>query len=187
MRKKIADDQLQEVFNMYMMGYKRQEIANKFGVTPSYISQLITKNNWRDRKLHIETKQYDEIELKYVNASEDILNRVFIDTYKMLGLWEEAFSDKRTMMDRAGILSHFKMEKAITNLQTIKQMLDDMTGVIPTKDIYELKLKYENLKVKKELSGLTIGDDVEPVDNFKDIVAESIKLAQQEEETDNED
>ena len=82
-----------------------------------------------------------------------------------------------SILDKEGKISHFKLAQAIQNMVAIKTFLDECTGTIPFKEAMELKMKYEQMELKKAIAGL--GGDEEVQDNFMDILAQSFKKLQE--------
>ena len=182
-KNKLTDEQINQLYLDYCANYTYKELAAKHGVSESYITKLVHKEGWAQKRKQTKELAMENIQTAYIDASEQLVDRYFQAGYKLLCLWEQSMEGNAgSLLDKQGKFSQFKLAQAVQNIVQIKAFLDDCTGVMSFKDAMDLKYKYEQMDLKKALAGIGVSDEVQ--DNFVEILEESFKRLQEEGEVD---
>ncbi len=174
--RKINQEVKNRMFLDYCTGMSHEDIAKKYDIGLTYVAGIIKNNGWKDKKYEVNKGSFEMLQSRYIDASNELLDEFFTEAYYLFDLWKESVHDKEGFMDKQGKISQYKLGQAIANFTQIRAELNSLTGVMDSKDMMELQLKYGQLDVKKSLAG--INDTEEVQDNFADVLAQSIAKAQ---------
>ena len=171
-RPKLTGDEIDQVFLDYCANMTHKQICDKWSISDSTLTKLINTQGWAEKRKATKQLALDKCQAVYVDANKELVDRYYQAGYKLLCLWEASMKDNSSsILDKEGKISHFKLAQAIQNMVAIKTFLDECTGTIPFKEAMELKMKYEQMELKKAIAGL--GGDETVQDNFMDILAQS--------------
>lgn len=181
---KLDENQINELYLDYCANMTYKELTDKYNVSNSYLVKLINREGWVEKRKQTKELALKNVQTTFIGASEELIDRYFKAGYKLLCLWEQSVqNDPASLLDKQGKFSQFKLAQAVNNIVAIKTFLDDCTGVMNYKDAMELKLKYEQIELKKAIAGL--GGDEAVQDNFIEILQQSFAKLQEEGEDDN--
>lgn len=171
---KLTGDEIDQLFLDYCANMTHKQLCDKWNISNSTLTKLIHNEGWADKRKATKQLALDKCQAVYVDANKELVDRYYQAGYKLLCLWEQSMVDNSSsILDKEGKISHFKLAQAIQNMVAIKTFLDECTGTIPFKEAMELKMKYEQMELKKAIAGL--GGDESVQDDFVAILADSLK------------
>lgn len=178
MAKKVTDQMKQEMFLDYISGMSYKDIADKHGVKPSVINRLVTEGRWVERKTKARTLSIDKIQMVYVDAGVEIVNRFVRNNMKAYNEVEDILNDNEALLDKNGKKSIYKLREVVETMHTVENQIKSYMNILDTKDAYDLQLKQKQIEMKLAMAGIQTEED-EPQDNFSDVLAQSLKKAQE--------
>lgn len=178
MAKKVTDQMKQEMFLDYISGMSYKDIADKHGVKASVINRLVTEGRWVERKTKARTLSIDKIQMVYVDAGVEIVNRFVRNNMKAYNEVEDILNDNEALLDKNGKKSIYKLREVVETMHTVENQIKSYMNILDTKDAYDLQLKQKQIEMKLAMAGIQTEED-EPQDNFSDVLAQSLKKAQE--------
>lgn len=166
-RKRVTPDIKKAMFADYLAGMTFVNMAKKYGFSVNTINNTVVKNNWQEKKVLSHEAMIDTLRVKYINAGDDLIERHFKIASKLLDTLEKEIDNPESLINKEGEISQYKLGAYIDNYMKLVQQMNQLTGSMSAKDVYELKLKHEALEIKKLEKGIGIDEGVVE-DNFLD-------------------
>lgn len=172
--KRISKEDRDKMFLDYIAGYTHAQLTEKYNITHYNLCKIIQRNGWVEKKKTTKKVQLANLEVTFVDGHDQLIDVYFRDLYTMLNIIQLQLhtAPERAFLDRYGNFSYNKFQMAVDTYARLMQTLDSITGGgFTAKDVEDLKLKYEQLDLKKLLAGLSLDDAT--ADNFMEVLAES--------------
>lgn len=180
MAKKVTEKMKQELFLDYISGMTYKELANKQGITVAAVNRLVSEGKWADRKTKARKASIDKIQMVYVDAGVEIVNRFVHNNMRAYGEVENMLNNPECITDKNGKPSVYKLREVVETMHTVENQIKSYMNILDTKDAYELQMKQKQLEAKLAMAGIQDGDDDSNVqDTFSDVLAASIKKARE--------
>lgn len=178
MAKKVTEKMKQELFLDYISGMTYKELANKQGITVAAVNRLVCENKWADRKTKARKASIDKIQMVYVDAGVEIVNRFVHNNMRAYAEVENMLNNPDCITDKNGKPSVYKLREVVETMHTVENQIKSYMNILDTKDAYELQMKQKQLEAKLAMAGVQDGeDDTNVQDSFSDVLAASIKKA----------